>query len=239
MERSTAAIKQQPRTQSSHRVSISERRLANEDGRSRNEFASNSIGRDCGTPTEIQQAVSPGRPQTSRDNRKGTLCLIEREFENSCQPSAEHSYQVLMRGENDIDPHDSRESSSPKSLPLIKSVGRHMDDGDFKTALELNSEAYSSDEKHFNLEPLFGVDKLSFQHKNPLKWTTKEVEDWLDIMEKMYSISNLDKRKFSMNGLGVALIPKKGFVKRLGQYGTLLYQDYHRRLEPVLPSLKM
>ena len=46
-----------------------------------------------------------------------------------------------------------------------------------------------------------------------------------------FSISNLDKRKFSMNGLGIALIPKKGFVKRLGIAGVLLYHDYQSRLK--------
>ena len=51
------------------------------------------------------------------------------------------------------------------------------------------------------------------------------------MMVERHSISNLDKRKFAMNGLGIAFIPKKGFVKRLGHCGVLLYQDYHRRLK--------
>ena len=54
---------------------------------------------------------------------------------------------------------------------------------------------------------------------DPLKWTVQDVRNWLDIMTRMYSISNVDKRRFSMNGLGVAFIPKVGFVKRLGQEG--------------------
>ena len=33
-----------------------------------------------------------------------------------------------------------------------------------------------------------------------------------------------------MNGLGVALIPKAGFVRRVGEKGLALHQDYHQRL---------
>ena len=70
-----------------------------------------------------------------------------------------------------------------------------------------------------------------FNPLDPLKWSVDDVRDWLDMMVEKFSISNLDKRKFSMNGLGIALIPKKGFVKRLGVPGILLYHDYHSRLK--------
>ena len=68
---------------------------------------------------------------------------------------------------------------------------------------------------------------------DPLRWTCLDVANWLEhAMAKSCELefSANEKKKFSMNGLGVALIPKKGFVKRLGQRGEHVHRDYQRRL---------
>eukprot|EP00731_Ephydatia_muelleri_P006283 Em0003g531a len=69
--------------------------------------------------------------------------------------------------------------------------------------------------------------------RDPLRWTCLDVANWLEhAMAKSCELefSANEKKKFSMNGLGVALIPKKGFVKRLGQRGEHVHRDYQRRL---------
>ena len=66
---------------------------------------------------------------------------------------------------------------------------------------------------------------------DPMKWSCEDVLLWIDIMTKKVGISEVDKRFFCMSGIGVAFIPRHGFVRRLGSKGLLLYQDFHHRLK--------
>eukprot|EP00731_Ephydatia_muelleri_P006282 Em0003g530a len=173
-------------------------------------------------------------------SRKESLFLIDRGFENGCR-SFEDSQQSSEKS------CVSSEERSSSNSPLLPGPTIKYKDHSSNSTIERDSGVSSSIERDCATSPRIekdssasasGADEMTFLPKNPLKWTVSGVRSWLDMMAGMHSISNLDKTKFSMNGLGVALIPKKGFVKRLGQqHGFLLYKDYHRRLKIALQMM--
>ena len=68
--------------------------------------------------------------------------------------------------------------------------------------------------------------------QDPLQWSVDQVFQWLDWSQEKYHISRpINKYYFEMNGLGVVMIPKQGFIRRVGEKGILLYQDLHHRLK--------
>lgn len=65
-----------------------------------------------------------------------------------------------------------------------------------------------------------------------MKWSVDDVSEWLDRMAVKYSLKKpIDKYYFQMNGLGVAMIPCDGFIRRVGKKGLYLYRDFHHLLK--------
>ncbi|XP_078587994.1 uncharacterized protein LOC144869027 [Branchiostoma floridae x Branchiostoma japonicum] len=71
---------------------------------------------------------------------------------------------------------------------------------------------------------------------DPRSWSREDVRTWLEWAQTHYTVGELDAGKFIMNGKGLCLMDKKGFVYRVPGKGEVLYLDFQERLFQALKA---
>ncbi|KAI8485990.1 hypothetical protein Bbelb_363110 [Branchiostoma belcheri] len=71
---------------------------------------------------------------------------------------------------------------------------------------------------------------------DPRSWSRDDVRTWLLWAQAHYTVGELDAGKFIMNGKGLCLMDKKGFVYRVPAKGEVLYLDFQERLFQALKA---
>ena len=62
-------------------------------------------------------------------------------------------------------------------------------------------------------------------------WEICDVMEWLKWTSKIYKIKSIDFDKFRMNGKGLCMLPRNGFLYRVPGGGEQLYEDFQMRLQ--------
>lgn len=65
---------------------------------------------------------------------------------------------------------------------------------------------------------------------DPRVWSRSDVSRWLQWCTSFYQLDSIDISKFGMNGRGVCLMTRQGFMERAPSSGDVLYGDFSRRV---------
>ena len=71
---------------------------------------------------------------------------------------------------------------------------------------------------------------------DPCNWEIHDVLEWLRWAAEIYNIKNVDLDKFRMNGKGLCMLSRNGFLYRVPSGGELLYGDFQMRLQEASSS---
>ena len=64
---------------------------------------------------------------------------------------------------------------------------------------------------------------------DPRLWKRSDVSDWLLWAVMFYQVDQVDTSKFAMNGRGLCLLTRSGFMSRAPSCGDILHSDFQRR----------
>lgn len=76
----------------------------------------------------------------------------------------------------------------------------------------------------------------SYSVVDPRNWEMRDVLEWLRWAGKMYNIKNADLDKFRMNGKGLCMLTRNGFLYRVPNGGDLLFRDFQMQLQEASGS---
>ncbi|XP_072034957.1 uncharacterized protein [Amphiura filiformis] len=65
---------------------------------------------------------------------------------------------------------------------------------------------------------------------DPREWSRSDVSRWLQWATAFYSLDTIDLSKFAMNGRGLCLMTRQGFLERAPTSGDVLFSDFQRRV---------
>lgn len=71
---------------------------------------------------------------------------------------------------------------------------------------------------------------------DPRNWEIRDVLEWLRWAANLYNIRNVDFDKFRMNGKGLCMLTRNGFLYRVPNGGELLHEDFQMRLQEASAS---
>ncbi|XP_077862942.1 uncharacterized protein LOC144345235 [Saccoglossus kowalevskii] len=66
---------------------------------------------------------------------------------------------------------------------------------------------------------------------DPMEWSPEHVTIWLDYMARRYNIQHIPYESFQMNGKGLCIMPKPGFLRRVPRKGHLMHHDLYQRIK--------
>ncbi|XP_071809463.1 SAM pointed domain-containing Ets transcription factor-like [Asterias amurensis] len=72
-------------------------------------------------------------------------------------------------------------------------------------------------------------DELQGPSTDPRLWKRSDVSDWLLWAVMFYQVDQVDTSKFAMNGRGLCLLTRSGFISRAPSCGDILHSDFQRR----------
>ncbi|XP_022083834.1 transcription factor ETV6-like isoform X2 [Acanthaster planci] len=73
------------------------------------------------------------------------------------------------------------------------------------------------------------ADTLRVASRDPRLWTRADVVSWLEWARGFYQLDSVDTTKFAMNGRGLCLLTRSGFMNRAPSCGDVLHSDFQRR----------
>ncbi|XP_041472255.1 proline-rich protein 36-like isoform X2 [Lytechinus variegatus] len=72
---------------------------------------------------------------------------------------------------------------------------------------------------------------------DPRKWTSLHVGSWVEAVAAKYAFE-VNKSDFQMNGMGLCLMKREGFLHRVPEHGTILFEDFRKRLRQYLTACR-
>ncbi|XP_038054201.1 transcription factor ETV7-like [Patiria miniata] len=94
-------------------------------------------------------------------------------------------------------------------------------------------------QKYQQLDMQENRNTLRVSNNDPRLWKRTDVASWLQWAVEFYQLDSVDTLKFAMNGRGLCLLTRSGFMTRAPSCGDILHSDFQRRYAvAVLKSKK-